>query len=132
MLYEVITKVSVASLRIDSLTEETVAALKESGHRTLALAPEAGSQRLRNAINKGIDHDQIINAVTLLAAGGIPNLKLYFLVGLPGETDIDIDEMLNLVMEIRERWLAEGKKRGQLGQLSLSVNPFIPKRNNFV
>ncbi len=120
-------KVSVASLRIDSLTEETVAALKESGHRTLALAPEAGSQRLRNAINKGIDRAQILNAVTLLAAGGIPNLKLYFLVGLPSETDIDIDEMLDLVMEIRERWLAEGKKQGHLGQLSLSVNPFIPK-----
>ncbi len=119
--------VSVASLRIDSLTAEEVRALKASGHKTVALAPEAGSQRMRDAINKGIDADQILAAVSLLAEGGIPNLKLYFLVGLPGEAAEDIEEMLALVREIREVWLAEGKKRGRLGTITLSVNPFIPK-----
>ncbi len=119
--------VSVASLRIDSLTAGEVRALKASGHRTVALAPEAGSQRMRDTINKGIDKAQILQAVALLAEGGIPNLKLYFLVGLPGESAEDIDEMLALVGEIREAWLAEGKKRGRLGTITLSVNPFIPK-----
>jgi radical SAM superfamily enzyme YgiQ (UPF0313 family) len=120
-------KVSVASLRIDTLGVAEVAALKESGHRTVALAPEAGSQRMRDLINKGIDRPQILHAVRLLAEGGIPNLKLYFLIGLPTEEQADIDEMLELVDEIRSVWLEEGKKKGQLGNITLSVNPFIPK-----
>jgi radical SAM superfamily enzyme YgiQ (UPF0313 family) len=120
-------RISVASLRIDSLTSEEVAALKESGHRTCALAPEAGSQRLRDLINKGFSEDQILEAVRLLGEGGIPSLKLYFLVGLPTEADEDIAELVALTKKIRTVWLAEGKKRGRLGHLTLSVNPFIPK-----
>jgi radical SAM superfamily enzyme YgiQ (UPF0313 family) len=120
-------RISVSSLRIDSLTAGEVAALKESGHRTCALAPEAGSQRLRDLINKGLDESQILEAVRLLGEGGIPSLKLYFLVGLPTETDGDIAELVALTEKIRAVWLAEGKKRGRLGQLTLSINPFIPK-----
>ncbi len=120
-------KISVSSLRIDSLTAAEVAALSESGHRTVALAPEAGSQRLRNLINKNIDSRQILEAVELLAAGGIPNLKLYFLIGLPTEAEADIDELLDLTGQLREVWLAEGRKQGRLGKITLSVNPFIPK-----
>jgi radical SAM superfamily enzyme YgiQ (UPF0313 family) len=120
-------KVSVASLRIDALSAEEVAALAASGHRTVALAPEAGSQRLRDLINKGLDEAQILSAVERLAAGGIPNLKLYFLLGLPTETTADIAELLELTGRVRQVWLAEGKKRGRLGSITLSVNPFIPK-----
>jgi len=120
-------KVSVASLRIDALSEKEVAALSASGHRTVALAPEAGSQRLRDLINKNLDEEQILAAVQRLAAAGIPNLKLYFLIGLPGEEESDIEELLALVGRVREVWLAEGKRRGRLGQITLSVNPFIPK-----
>ena len=120
-------QVSVASLRMDSLTADEVHALRESGHRTLALAPEAGSQRLRDLINKGIDEEQILAAARLLAAGGILNLKLYFLIGLPTEAQDDIDELLQLTMKVREVWVEEQKKSGRLGTLTLSVNPFIPK-----
>jgi radical SAM superfamily enzyme YgiQ (UPF0313 family) len=120
-------KISVASLRIDSLSAEEVDALRESGHRTCALAPEAGSQRLRNLINKGLNEDQILEAVRMLSQGGIPSLKLYFLIGLPTETEEDIAELVQLTEKIRTVWLQEGKKRGRLGQLTLSVNPFIPK-----
>ncbi len=119
--------VSVASLRIDALTEAEVAALHASGHRTVALAPEAGSQRLRDLINKNLDIAQILHAVRLLAEGGIPNLKLYFLVGLPTEADADVEELLELVAQVRQVWLEEGRKRGRLGNITLSVNPFIPK-----
>ncbi|HEY7746551.1 MAG TPA: radical SAM protein, partial [Desulfuromonadales bacterium] len=94
-------KVSVASLRIDSLTEAEVSALRASGHRTVALAPEAGSQRLRDLINKGLDEGQILAAVRRLAVGGIPNLKLYFLIGLPMETAADTAELLGLAAKIR-------------------------------
>ncbi len=118
---------SLASLRIDSLSEPEVAALREGGHRSVALAPEAGSQRLRDLVNKGLDETQILSAVRLLAAGGILNLKLYFLLGLPSETEDDLDELLALVEKARAIWLEEGKKLGRLGTLQLSVNPFIPK-----
>jgi len=120
-------KISVASLRIDALTAAEVAALKASGHRTVALAPEAGSQRMRDLINKNLDVGQILQAVRFLAEGGIPNLKLYFIIGLPTETEADILEMLELVEQIREVWVEEGRKRGRLGNITLSVNPFIPK-----
>ncbi len=119
--------ISVASLRIDSLTRPEVVALRDSGHRTVALAPEAGSQRLRDLINKGLDEGQILSAVRLLAEEGILHLKLYFLIGLPTEKDEDIEELLALTGRIREIWLEEGKKLGRLGSITLSVNPFIPK-----
>ena len=120
-------KVSVSSLRIDALSEAEVQALKSSGHKTVALAPEAGSQRMRDCINKGLDEEQILAAVRLLAAEGIPNLKLYFLIGLPSETEADIEAILELTGRIREVWLAIQKTQGRLGTITLSVNPFIPK-----
>lgn len=120
-------QISVASLRIDTLTAAEVAALKASGHRTVALAPEAGSQRMRDLINKNLDVAQILQAVRLLAEGGIPNLKLYFIIGLPTETEADIAELLELVQQIRALWVDEGRKRGRLGNITLSINPFIPK-----
>lgn len=120
-------RVSVASLRLDSLEAAEVRALKISGHRTVALAPEAGSQRLRDLINKGIDADQIVKAASLLAEEGIPNLKLYFLIGLPTEEERDLRELLDLTALLRERWLERQKAHGRLGGIHLSVNPFIPK-----
>ena len=120
-------RVSVASLRLDSLEAAEVKALKISGHRTVALAPEAGSQRLRDLINKGIDADQIVKAASLLAEEGIPNLKLYFLIGLPTEEEKDLRELLDLTALLRERWLERQRAHGRLGGIHLSVNPFIPK-----
>lgn len=120
-------EVSVSSLRLDALTAEEVAGLRESGLRTAAIAPEAGSQRLRDLINKGIGEEQILHAVQLLADGDILNLKLYFLIGLPTEEQSDLDELLALTEKIRLIWREAGRKRGQLGTVTLSVNPFIPK-----
>ena len=120
-------KVSVSSLRLDALTAAEVAGLRESGLRTAAIAPEAGSQRLRDLINKGISEEQILHAVQLLADGDILNLKLYFLIGLPTEEQSDLDEMLALTEKIRLIWREAGRRRGQLGTVTLSVNPFIPK-----
>lgn len=120
-------KVSVSSLRLDALTESEVTSLRESGHRTVSLAPEAGSQRMRDLINKGLDEKQILHAVQLLADGDIPHLKLYFLIGLPTETQNDLDELLALTEKIRLIWREAGRRRGALGTVNLSVNPFIPK-----
>ncbi len=120
-------QVSVASLRLDALTAEEVAALRKSGHRTVSIAPEAGSQRMRDLINKGIDEAQILKAVQLLADGEILNLKLYFLIGLPGEEQSDLEEMVALAEQVRLIWREAGRARGRMGRVTLSVNPFIPK-----
>jgi len=120
-------QVSVSSLRLDALTEAEVASLKKAGLRTAAIAPEAGSQRLRDLINKGLDESQILRAVQLLADGDIINLKLYFLIGLPTEQLTDLEELLALAEKIRQIWRASGRARGALGKVTLSVNPFIPK-----
>jgi len=78
-------------------------------------------------INKGIDREQILEAAHRLAEAGMINLKLYFLIGLPGETDEDIEAIIALSDEIRLIWREAGRLRGRLGTLTLSVNPFIPK-----
>jgi radical SAM superfamily enzyme YgiQ (UPF0313 family) len=120
-------EVSVSSVRIDAITQEQVAVLTAAGHKTLALAPEAGSQRMRDVINKGIDEEQILAAVKLVVEGGIPNLKLYFMIGLPTESDADVVAIAELTVKIRQLWEEIGKRRGRLGRLQLSINPFVPK-----
>ena len=120
-------QISVSSLRLDALTAGEVAALKQAGLRTAAIAPEAGSQRLRDLINKGLDEAQILRAVQLLADGDILNLKLYFLIGLPTEEQTDLEELLALAEKIRLIWREVGRVRGALGTVTLSINPFIPK-----
>src|SRR5579859_3299111 len=93
-------EVSLSSLRIDRITPFLVEALVRSGTRTITLAPEAGSQRMRDVINKRLTHEQIVQAAELAGRGGIPNVKLYYIVGLPGETDSDIDELAALSTEV--------------------------------
>ncbi len=120
-------EVSVASLRMDALTAQDISRLHASGHKTVAIAPEAGSQRMRDLINKGIDEAIILRAVRLLAEGGIINLKLYFLIGLPGESPEDVAAIADLVSKIVTIWRAVGSEKGRVGTVILSVNPFIPK-----
>jgi radical SAM superfamily enzyme YgiQ (UPF0313 family) len=120
-------KVSVSSLRIDGLNDDLVNALRESGHKTVSLAPEGGSQRLRDLIKKDIHEEQILSACDRLIANGILNLKLYFIIGLPTEAMADLEEMVTLVAGIRERVVAAARAKGRLGEVVLSVNPFVPK-----
>ena len=120
-------EISVASLRMDALSKADVERLSSSGHKTVAIAPEAGSQRMRDVINKGIDEEMILTATRLLADGGIVNLKLYFLIGLPGESDSDINGIIELTQKINQIWRDVGRQRGRLGTIILSINPFIPK-----
>jgi radical SAM superfamily enzyme YgiQ (UPF0313 family) len=120
-------KVSVSSLRIDSLDDEMIDTLVASGHKTVALAPEGGSQRMRDLINKDITEAQILAACDRLIGKDILNLKLYFIIGLPTETESDLEEMVRLVAKIRERVVATAKGNRRLGTVVLSVNPFVPK-----
>ena len=114
---------SVASFRADSVTQELVEALAASGLKTLTLAPEAGSARMRAVINKGIEEHHLFTAIDLGAAAHIPNFKLYIMVGLPFEEDADIDAIIDLAVRLRSYM----DERGSYGMLTLSVNPFVPK-----
>ncbi|GFE62354.1 radical SAM protein [Geobacter sp. AOG2] len=120
-------KVSVSSLRIDRLDDTMLDALTASGHKTISLAPEGGSQRLRDLIRKNLSERQILDACDMLISRDILNLKLYFIIGLPTETDGDLDELLRLVEAIRERVLERARANKRIGEICLSVNPFIPK-----
>ena len=118
---------SVSSLRADSLTPVMVEHLWKVGQRSIAIAPEAGSERLRRVINKHLSGEQIIDAVQMIAKTGDFRLRLYFLIGLPTETKEDIDEILSLVKRIKHHMVKESATRGRIRQIKLSVNCFIPK-----
>lgn len=118
---------SFSSLRVDAVTPELAEELAAQGVKTATLAPEAGSERMRRVINKGIDETQVIQATRRLVRAGIPNLKLYFMMGLPTETLDDIDAIVGLVATIKAVFLEESRKRGTIGNIAVSLNAFVPK-----
>jgi len=118
---------SFSSLRADAVGSELLAALKGSGVKTATIAPDAGSQRMRNVINKGITESQILDTAQLLVENGIPNLKLYFMVGLPTETMADIDAIISLCKRLKHRFLKSSRARKRIGAITVSINSFVPK-----
>lgn len=110
--------ISVSSLRVDPLPEALLQALAESGTRTLTIAPEAGSQRLRTLINKGVSEDDVLRAATAAACHGFAQLKLYFMVGLPEETDDDVQAIVDLALAVADRFQR---------QVTVNLTPFVPK-----
>lgn len=116
-----------SSLRADALTPGLARVLARSGVKTATIAPEAGSERLRRVINKGVTEEQVLAAAETLLAHGIPNLKLYFMVGLPTETAEDIEAIIALVKAVKHRFLKLSRGRGAIGTVSVSVNSFVPK-----
>jgi radical SAM superfamily enzyme YgiQ (UPF0313 family) len=120
-------EVSISSLRADSLTEDLVASLQRGGHRTLTMAPEAGTERLRAVVRKAITDEQLYEACDLLRRHGIPNLKCYFMVGLPTETREDVEAIPDLAARLLTRLKALGPDGHPFGKLTLSVSTFVPK-----
>jgi radical SAM family uncharacterized protein len=118
---------SFSSLRADRLTDSLLAALNQSKVKTATIAPEVGSQRMRKVINKGLTENDILNAATTLVENGIPNLKLYFMVGLPTETEADVDAIISLVKQIKHRFLTSSRARKRIGTMTVSLNSFVPK-----
>jgi radical SAM superfamily enzyme YgiQ (UPF0313 family) len=116
-------EVSLSSLRIDRISPLLVEALVRSHTRTITLAPEAGSQRMRDVINKRLTHQQIVDAADLAGRGGIPRAKLYFIVGLPGETDDDVQELAALSSEILDRMRAHHRS----ARVAVNLSPHVPK-----
>lgn len=117
-------KVSLPSTRIDALSDDELKAMNTLfPAKTFTIAPEAGSQRLRNSINKDFSEDTILDMVHTLLENNIQTIKLYFMIGLPGETDDDIDAIIKLVSKISAIVREKAKRRS----INVSVSPFSPK-----
>ncbi len=119
--------ISPASLRLDDLTPTILELLRRSGERTITIAPETGSDRLRRVINKTVTNDEILAAADMIFASGFDNLKLYFMIALPTETDDDLVAIRDLTLQLRETMLRHQRSRGQIGRIVGSVNPLVPK-----
>ncbi|MBL0712802.1 MAG: radical SAM protein [Desulfosarcina sp.] len=120
-------RLSFSSLRADALTDDLLAVLRANRTKTATIAPEAGSPRLRNVINKGLGEEDILAAAAKLVSAGIPNLKLYFLIGLPTETDADVEAIVTLCERIKAVFLAASRKMKRIGTITVNATPFVPK-----
>jgi radical SAM superfamily enzyme YgiQ (UPF0313 family) len=119
--------ISPASLRLDDLTPTILNLLRKSGERTITIAPEVGSDRLRRVINKTITNEEIFAAAEMIFESGFDNLKLYFMIGLPTETDEDLVAIRDMTLQLREIMLRHQRARGHIGRIVGSVNPLVPK-----
>ncbi len=115
--------ISMPSIRADKINNETLKILSEKERSGFTIAPEAGSEQLRKAINKNLSNEDILGAVELLYKNGWNLIKLYFMIGLPFETDNDIEEIVILSKEI----IKIGKKFSKRNKLNVSISPFVPK-----
>ena len=122
-LHDMGAEISVSSLRIKPLSPVVLGEVIEGGTNTVALAPEAGSQRLRDIIGKRINEDDILKAVEKVAAQGIKQLKLYFMIGLPQETDDDIEAIALLAVRCKNIF----DRHQSWSRITLTIAPFVPK-----
>lgn len=118
-------RVSLPSLRVDSFSVELAGILGASRKVGLTLAPEAGSQRMRDIINKKVTEEEILEAATYAFSSGFSHIKLYFMIGLPGETDEDVLAISTLVKKIRQI----GRSMKARPTIVASVSGFVPKSN---
>ena len=118
---------SVPSLRADNFSRELMEKLQTVRKSGLTFAPEAGTQRLRDVINKNLTEEEILNTCTQAFSGGWNNVKLYFMLGLPTETDEDVLGIAELVYKIIQAWKANAanKKRGL--RVHVATAYFVPK-----
>jgi radical SAM family uncharacterized protein len=119
--------ISLASLRVDAITPSLVQSLREGEERTVTIAPEAGSERLRRVLKKVYTEEEILKAINTLVENGLFQIKCYFLIGLPSETDEDVKAIVLLAKRIRHQILSTRRSQKKRWSLVLSVNPFIPK-----
>ncbi len=115
------------SLIISTLSEPLLRTVIDSGQRTITIAPEAGSDRMRRLIMKKITNEEILDKTRMIFGAGALNLKNYIIIGLPGETEEDLDAIVELGEEMRDIMLHEGRARGRIGTITMSINCLIPK-----
>ena len=118
---------SFSSLRADRISDSLLDLLSRSGLKSVAIAPDGSSQRLREVINKGLSEEDLLNAALSPVNVGIYTLKLYVMIGLPTETSQDLDEFIALIHRIRAAILPLGRARGRVCEIIVSINSFVPK-----
>ena len=119
---------SPSSLRVDAITPELAGRMAAGGERSITIAPEAGTDRMRKVVNKDFSDDRIIEAAENALSQGMRHVKLYFMCGLPTETDDDVRGMAHIALRIRNEVMKpKAKATGRMGRITLSVNPFVPK-----
>jgi radical SAM superfamily enzyme YgiQ (UPF0313 family) len=119
--------IALSSIKIDAIEDPILEVLARQGERALAIAPEAGNERLRRHVNKKVSDEMLREKARLVFAHGFTRLKLYLQVGLPSETDEDVADIVRMVGDLHEIAVAEGKRFGRVADLVPSVNAFIPK-----
>ena len=119
--------IALSSIKIDAIEDRILEVLARQGERALAIAPEAGNERLRRHVNKKVSDAMLREKARLVFARGFTRLKLYLQVGLPTETDEDVRDIVRTVVDLHEIALAEGRRLGRVATLVPSVNAFIPK-----
>ncbi len=127
-------EIGTSSLRVDMISPKLLKILFDSGMKTLTVAPEVGTEKMWRVINKNIDKEAVLKSANLASEAFIPNLKLYFIIGLPFEDEEDIDGIVDLVHQVHRIFIKDyrpnqtgGKRKSGLRKLKLSINPFIPK-----
>ena len=120
-------KLSFSSLRMETLSEELVELIIKSGQKTVTVAVDAPSERMRDVINKSASDDFVIDKCRFLTEKGVLHLKIYSIIGLPTETDDDIDQFIRLVENIQKVYVTACGKRGSIGSVTISLSPLIPK-----
>lgn len=119
---------SPSSLRVDAITPELSGRMAAGGERSITIAPEAGTERMRRVVNKDFTDDRIVEAAEAALSQGMQHVKMYFMCGLPTETEDDVLGMARIAVRIREEvMLPWARRRGRMGRITLSVNPFVPK-----
>jgi len=118
---------SFSSLRADRINDKLYELLSQSQLKSVAIAPDGASERLRRVINKGLDAADLLRGATRLVEAGIFKLKMYVMVGLPTETCEDLQEFIDLIAKIKENIDYIGRRRGRLTEIFISVNCFVPK-----
>ena len=119
--------ISFSSLRMETLTDELVGLILKSGQKTLTVAVDGPSERMRDVINKAATDDFIIEKCRFLTRKGILHLKIYSIIGLPHETDDDIEQFIHLVERVQEVYVDECRNLGRIGRVTISLSPLVPK-----
>jgi radical SAM superfamily enzyme YgiQ (UPF0313 family) len=119
---------SLPSLRVDSFSLELAKSVQSVRKSGLTFAPEAGTQRLRDAINKGVTEEDLLRAVSSAFNEGWSSVKLYFMIGLPGETYEDLDGIADLAKKVASEYHRTPKERRGRGlNITISASSFVPK-----
>lgn len=122
-------KVSYSSLRVEEVTPTMLEALARGGQRTITIAPEAGNVRVRRLLGKKISDEEILDVVGRAMSLGTENIKLYYMLGIPSETDEEALDIARFSERVRAVMLQHSRARGRIGYLGLNLGVFVPKPN---